>query len=148
MRIIDQNVTLELDDTDPRAVFIRELLKDRAAPPDENALTRFWEACNESQRRLLLLVARTGEATQASLAGELPMEELHVHNVAISLARVGRRTGMHSPLGITGSAKAGRRYFLDEQSAAHIRHLAERGVEKAPRPRRLAPRDLARQPRR
>lgn len=135
MRVIDKGVTLDLDDEDPKAVFIREILKSRVEQPAENGLSPFWAACNERQRMLLLLVARAGQTTQSALARELGIEEQQLHGLALSLGRVGRRTGISSPLGIAGAAKTGRLYFLNEAMASWIRELAQDGLEKPARPR-------------
>lgn len=137
MRVIDKGVTLDLDDEDPKAVFIREILKSRVEQPADNGLSPFWGACNERQRMLLLLVARAGQTTQSALARELAIEEQQVHGLALSLGRVGRRTGSHSPLGIAGAAKTGRLYFLDDTSANQVKELARDGLEKPARPRLL-----------
>jgi hypothetical protein len=121
MRITDNRMTIDLEDSDPRAVRIRAVLFDRPAASDP--VKALWHACSPLHRNVLVAIAQSGEITQPDIERLLNVSAVELRGRHGGLARVAKRLGVEYPIVSVGGRRESRRFSLEPPIARQILRL-------------------------
>jgi hypothetical protein len=131
MRIMDNEMVVDLKDGDPRTVRIRAILFDQ--PIASDPIGTLWSECTTQHRAVLIALATHGDMEQVALERALEVTAIELRGRHSGLARIARRIGVSYPIRSSAGRRNSRRFSLDPAVGQHILKLV------ANTPRRKAP---------